>query len=113
MSRSRLLELKGRYVHIPMENWVFKKNKIICVTFRSSFLYWKYPYMMSILYAKQWSESTMIGVGEGKNRVMFPITSHHDTLTYKLKILHRSSIERYQDEWESIGVKVENKVSAF
>ena len=62
--------------------------------------------MMEILYAKQWSDSIMVGA----TNFMAPLTTHHDTKTFGLKIQNESNIEKYENEWKSIGVKVENKI---
>ena len=101
---SRLF-VKGRYVHIPRYDWVFKKNKILRVVLRPSIMYWRYAYMMEITYAKQWSESSMVGT----THFMLPITDHHDTKDYVLKLRDRETVQYWHRAWEEIDVHVRNK----
>ena len=106
MSKQKLLILKGNYVHISHNDWVFHRDKIISVVLRPAIFHWKWPYIMEVAYAKKWSESYMVG-----GTMFFPITEHHDIKQYKMKLLDEEKLFEWQKEWKKIDIPVINKVS--
>jgi len=74
---------------------------------RPAHFYWRWPYVMEVVYAKKWSESYMCGGTSFK----VPFTEHHDTKEYTMKVLDRETLFTLQKEWKEIDVAVVNKVT--
>lgn len=94
------LRLRGTtHVLVPRFDWLFKRVRILRVEMRPAKMYWRYPYIQKIVYAKQWSETTVFG----GQHVTTSSTVVHETRTYTVKHRTKESIEEWYDDWKALG----------
>ena len=93
------------YIRFP-DNTFLKNVKILEAKTRNAHMYWSYPYIIDIVYAKQWDEHYTIQSG----KVAIPVTDHHTTKEYKFKYKSRKSLELQVREMMEWGVEVNNEL---
>jgi hypothetical protein len=78
--------MASRYIKIAGN--LFNREKVLHARARNSYLYWKYPYVVEMNYAKKWTETSYMNVGRNPG-FSVPISSQHETMDYSWKYLER------------------------
>lgn len=103
----KLLQAKGDYVTLKNNTeMLLKIDKIINVEFRKAYLYWNYPYVMTINYSKNWSQQYYMH--NPVLKIPMPVTISGTTKEFAFKIKDMDHAKQFVKEWKMLNVEIQS-----